>query len=65
MCVPGPPARLALEVESAITDHAPNAWYGIMVYGEGAIVASLTHWDLTQGGGWSTLGTPQGSVGAV
>jgi hypothetical protein len=53
---------IALHNEQTIVNHAADSWYSIVVTGTQKIVATLSHWDLLQGGGWSSLGTPLGNV---
>jgi hypothetical protein len=57
--------QLRLDQEDVILEHAQLNFYSIMVTSPTPIVASMTHWDLFQGGGWATLGTPSGVGGNV
>lgn len=50
--------RMSIDEDQEITGHSQLNFFSIMVYSDVPIVASMTHWDLFQGGGWSTLGTP-------
>jgi hypothetical protein len=56
-------ARLQLDQEPLILNHAQLNFYSIAVYGQSPIIASMIHWDLFQGGGWASLGTPGGTSG--
>lgn len=38
--------------------HGGSNWFAIDVRSDRPVVASLTHWDQNQLGGWSSLGTP-------
>ena len=57
--------RVRLDQEQQILNHAQLNFYSIAVYGQSPVVASMVHWDLFQGGGWSSLGTPGGNSGAA
>lgn len=59
----GATLQLRLDQEEAILEHAQLNFYSIVVTSATPIVASMTHWDLFQGGGWATLGTPSGMRG--
>lgn len=51
------------QVQSILTwgsAHGGNNWFGIDVRSDRPTIASLTHWDQNQRGGWSSLGTPLG-----
>lgn len=51
------------QVQSILTwgsAHNGNNWFGIDVRSDRPTIASLTHWDQNQLGGWSSLGTPLG-----
>ena len=49
---------LRMEQETAIQNHAANTWFSIVVTSTIGIFVNFTHWDLAQGGGWSSNGTP-------
>ena len=55
------PAGVRLHEESVITDFGPLVWYGISLSAPSPVVATMTHWDLSQGGGWATIGGVLGS----
>ncbi|MBL9001706.1 MAG: VCBS repeat-containing protein [Phycisphaerae bacterium] len=55
------PAGVRLHEESVITDFGPLVWYGISLSAPSPVVATMTHWDLSQGGGWATIGGVMGS----
>ena len=57
--------QVRLDQESQILNHGQLNFYSIAVYGQTPVVASMVHWDLFQGGGWSSLGTPGGNSGAA
>jgi hypothetical protein len=59
----GGTSRVRLDQDNLILDHAQLNFYSIVVYADTPVVASMIHWDLFQGGGWSTLGTPGGASG--
>lgn len=56
---------LRLDQENLILDHAQLNFYSISVTANVPVVASMIHWDLFQGGGWASLGTPGGNDGAA
>jgi hypothetical protein len=55
--------RLQLDQEDLILNHSQLNFYSIAVYGQTPVIATMIHWDLFQGGGWASLGTPGGSAG--
>lgn len=58
----GRTASLLVHNDTSITARAPATWFSISVTGTQRTVATFTHWDLLQGGGWTTQGTPVGTV---
>jgi len=56
---------LSLHEETLVLDHAVDTWFSVVVTGTRRTVANLTHWDLLQGGGFSSMGTPIGAVAAL
>lgn len=54
-----------LHTEASILNHASATWYSIVVSSNQDITAQLSHWDLLQGGGWVSIGTPLGGVSSV
>ena len=54
----GSTLRIRLDQENSILDHAQLNFYSIVVTSNTPVIASMIHWDLFQGGGWATLGTP-------
>jgi hypothetical protein len=58
-------ARLQLDQEPLILQHGQLNFYSIAVYAQSQVVASMVHWDLFQGGGWTSIGTPGGNPGGA
>jgi hypothetical protein len=54
---------LTLHEDPLITEQSSDAWFSIIVTGTDQTVCTFTHWDLLNGGGWTSLGTPMGNVG--
>jgi hypothetical protein len=61
----GASGRVQLDQDDLILNHGQLNFYSIMVYADTPVVASMIHWDLFQGGGWASLGTPGGTPGGV
>lgn len=60
--IPATTARtVKIHEEAAILDfaaaHQGQTWFSVGVRSTTAIIATMTHWDLAQGGGWVTAGT--------
>lgn len=53
-------ATLQLDQENLILDHDQLNFYSIEVTSQAPVVANMIHWDLFQGGGWASIGTPGG-----
>lgn len=62
---PGRSTSLQLHLEPSVLNHAQASWYSVVVTGSLKTVATLSHWDLLQGGGWSSLGTSLGGIEAL
>jgi len=58
----GQARSVLLHTEASILNHARATWYSIVVNSSLALTAQLSHWDLLQGGGWVSIGTPLGGV---
>jgi hypothetical protein len=54
-------ATIKVHEESEILNfaaaHEGQTWFSVGIYAPASIVATMTHWDLAQGGGWVTAGT--------
>jgi hypothetical protein len=58
----GRTANLDLHLDQELIGHSQLNFFSTIVTGEAPLIASMTHWDLFQGGGWATLGTPIGAT---
>ena len=54
----GTGSNVKLHETSALVDRPNLNWYSTVVSAASPIVVSMTHWDLYQPGGWTTLGSP-------
>jgi hypothetical protein len=61
----GRTANLDLHLDQELIGHSQLNFFSTVVTGESPLIASMTHWDLFQGGGWETLGTPIGTTGTL
>lgn len=58
----GAATRIELDQEDLILNHAQLNFYSIEVTSADPIIAAMVHWDLFQGGGWASIGTPGGTL---
>ena len=54
----GETVRLRVDADPAIAARSAVVFFSILVLAPTPVLAVMTHWDLDQGGGWSTGGTP-------
>jgi hypothetical protein len=58
----GATLRRDLHANPDLVQHAELNFFSTLVYSDVSTLSSLVQWDLFQGGGWETLGTPLGEV---
>jgi len=56
---------IALHTVAALINRPTLNWFSTVVSSTDLFIASLTHWDLSQPGGWTTLGSPLDGVFAI